>query len=96
MLKLPSELVSCLSGGQCCSAHLRFDLREPCLGGCQSSFCLWHKREGVRVRPLSHSQVRLSGGKSLASFASHQMLSPLLPCIGRNCFDGFPGCDCTS
>lgn len=38
----------------------------------------------------------LSGGKSLASFTGHQMLSPLLPCIGRDRFDRFPGGNCTS
>lgn len=48
------------------------------------------------MRPLSQGQLHLSGGKSLASFAGHQMLSPLFPCIGRNGFDGFPGGNCTS
>ncbi|MGX1165774.1 hypothetical protein AB7M16_002040 [Bradyrhizobium sp. USDA 372] len=56
----PSNLTGCLSGGQCCFAHLCFDLREPCLGGCYGGFCFWHKREGVRMRPLRHSQLHLS------------------------------------
>ncbi|MHC2672614.1 hypothetical protein ACVI1J_004777 [Bradyrhizobium diazoefficiens] len=87
----PSNLTSCLLGCQCCFADLRFDLREPCLGGCYGGFCLRNEGEGVRMRPLSHSQLHLSSSQALPSLAGDKVSGALLAGIGGNCLDGNPG-----
>lgn len=83
--------MGCLSGGQCCFAHLRFDLREACLGCCYGGFCFWHKRKGVRMHPLSHGQLHLSSSQALCSLAGDKVSGALLAGIGGNCLDGNPG-----
>ncbi|MBP2431507.1 hypothetical protein JOH48_005459 [Bradyrhizobium elkanii] len=76
--------------------HLPFNFVEPCTGCLESSLSRRYTSQCAFIRLKRGCHSGLSGGKSLASFAGNEMLSPLLPRIGRDRFDGFPGCNCTS
>lgn len=76
--------------------HLPFDFVEHCTGGFQIGLCRRHTGHCAFVRLKRRCYGGLSGGKSLASFAGHKMLSPLLPRIRRNRFDSLPCGNCTA
>ncbi|MCK1483347.1 hypothetical protein IVB25_11580 [Bradyrhizobium sp. 193] len=76
--------------------YLSFDFVERCTGGLEIGLSRWNTGQCAFVRLKRGCHGGLSGGKSLASFSGHQMLSSLLPCIGRNRFDGLPSGNCTS
>lgn len=76
--------------------YLPFDFVEPRTGCRESGLSRRHTGQCQFMRLKGRCHGGLSGGKSLASFAGHEMLSPLLPRIGRNRFDGFPGGNCTT
>lgn len=76
--------------------YLPFNFVELCTGGLEIGFSRRHAGQCAFMCLKRGCHAGLSGGKPLASLAGHEMLSPLLPCIGRNRFDGFPGGNCTS
>lgn len=76
--------------------YLPFDFVEFCTDDLEIGLSRRHTGQCPFMRLNRGRHRGLSGGKSLASFAGHQMLRPLLPCIGRYRFDRFPGGNCTS
>ncbi|UPT99420.1 hypothetical protein J4G48_0015805 [Bradyrhizobium barranii subsp. apii] len=81
---------------RCRRRYLPFNFVELCTGGLEIGLSRRHAGHCAFMRLDRGCHGGLSGGKSLASFAGHEMLSPLLPCIGRDRFYGFPGGNCTS